>query len=271
MQFRNIPPPDYLKDYVRHFWVIESHHTDVSAATFRTIADGCPGLIFQHQDQGILFQNDKQLAGAILYGQATRHAALRIRGGFDTIGVYFYPHALKTIFGLNADELTDDCIDLNLLESTRSFQLQNRLTNTFSSQSRIDTICSFLLAQIAENDRYTDPSMQYAIDRIRQTNGHISVKALREELQLSERSFERKFKQHIGLTPKLFARIAQFQACMQLLRQSNYNKLSDIAFEHDYADQSHFIRSFREFAGLSPFQFRKRSEELIENFSILTK
>jgi AraC-like DNA-binding protein len=251
--------------------VLESNNTAVPAGTFRTIADGCPGLIFQHPDHGVLFQNEKQLPGTILYGQATRHAELRINGNFDTLGIFFYPHALKSVFGLNADELTDTCLDLDLLARTKGFQLSTQLSDISSCESRIDTICSFLLAQLTQNDQYADKTMQHALDRIKQTNGNISVKTLREELQLSERSFERKFKQHIGLTPKLFARIAQFQASMQLLRQSDYNKLSDIAFENDYADQSHFIRAFKEFAGSSPFQFRKKSEELIENLSILSR
>lgn len=271
MQFRQIPPPAYLKDYIRYFWVMESHDTNVSAATFRTIADGSPGLIFQHPGQGVLFQNNKQLPGTILYGQATRHAELRISGSFNTIGIFFYPHALKTIFGLNANELTDSCLDLDLLSGAKDYHLSAQLTDLTSCEDRIDTICSFLLAQLTRHDQYADKAMYHALERIREANGNISVKILREELQLSERSFERKFKQHVGVTPKLFARIAQFQASMQLLRQRDYNKLSDIAFENDYADQSHFIRAFKEFAGTSPFQFRKQSEELIDNLSIITK
>ncbi len=271
MHFKQVPPPEYLRDYIRYFWVLESHDTDISAAAFRTIADGCPGLIFQHQDKGILFQNNKQLPGTILYGQATRHAELRINGTFNTIGIFFYPHALKSIFGLNADELTDTCIDLDLVEDEQGFRLSEQLSNLTSCQAQIDTLCSYLLAQLTRNDQYADKAMQHVLDRIKQANGNISVKALREELQLSERSFERKFKQHIGITPKLFTRISRFQASMELLRQSDYNKLSDIAFENEYADQSHFIRAFKEFAGFSPFQFQKRSKELMENLSILTK
>lgn len=271
MQYKQIPPPEYLRDYIRYFWVLESHNTDISAASFRTMADGCPGLIFQHQEKGILFQNDKQLPGTILYGQATRHAALRINGMFNTIGIFFYPHALKSIFGLNADELTDTCIDLDLMANEQGCRLSEQLSNLTSSQAQIDTLCSYLLAQINKHDQYADKAMQHVLERIKKANGNITVKELREELQLSERSFERKFKQHIGITPKLFTRISRFQASMDLLRQSDYNKLSDIAFENDYADQSHFIRAFKEFAGISPFQFQKRSRELIENLSILTK
>jgi len=271
MEFRQIPPPESLSTYIRYFWVVESDNTDLSSTSFRTIADGCPGLIFQHQEKGILFQNDKQLPAAILYGQATRPAELKINGRFNTIGIFFYPHAIKSIFGLNADELTDTCLDLSLLEKAHTHHITERLSNDDSIASQIDTLCNFLLAQLARNDHHADRNMQHALSRIKAANGNISVKTLREELQLSERSFERRFKQHVGLTPKLYARISQFQAAMELLRQQDYNKLSDIAFEHEYADQSHFIRAFKEFAGDSPFQFRKRTKELIDNLSILNK
>ena len=73
----------------------------------------------------------------------------------------------------------------------------------------------------------------------------------------------------MGVSPKLFARISRFQASLSQLRNNDFNKLSDLAFDNDYADQSHFIRSFREFAGFSPHQLRKQSVELLENFTEL--
>jgi len=35
-------------------------------------------------------------------------------------------------------------------------------------------------------------------------------------------------------------------------------KLSDVAYENGYADQSHFIRSFREFTGYTPSQYQQQ-------------
>jgi AraC-like DNA-binding protein len=53
------------------------------------------------------------------------------------------------------------------------------------------------------------------------------------------------------------------------LRNNHYHKLSDIAFENEYADQSHFIRAFKEFAGFSPYRYRQQSNEVVENFAEL--
>ncbi|MNY79127.1 DNA-binding transcriptional regulator ChbR [compost metagenome] len=69
----------------------------------------------------------------------------------------------------------------------------------------------------------------------------------------------------------LFGRICRFQASLNQLRAQSYDKLSDIAFEQEYADQSHFIRNFKEFTGLTPFQFRKSIQETVENFPVLVQ
>jgi len=90
-------------------------------------------------------------------------------------------------------------------------------------------------------------------------------------LLLSEKSFERKFKQGVGISPKLFSRICRFQAALNQLRNNHYRKLSDVAYENGYADQSHFIRAFKEFAGFSPQQYRLQSHEVVENLPELIK
>lgn len=52
----------------------------------------------------------------------------------------------------------------------------------------------------------------------------------------------------------------------QQLRNNDFARLTDLALENDYADQSHFTRTFKAFTGLSPFKYRRRSAETVENF-----
>ena len=84
---------------------------------------------------------------------------------------------------------------------------------------------------------------------------------------MSERNFERKFREYVGISPKLFSRICRFQSSLKQLQESNYEKLSDIAFENNFSDQSHFIRTFKEFAGFSPNQFQQQTNTIVDNFT----
>lgn len=264
MKFDQIKPPDHLKAYIKCFWTLE-YNIDSLPKTFRTIADGCPGLIYQQTDNGQFYQNSKQLPSIFLYGQATTHAELSTNGKSSITGVFFYPNALKSIFGLNADELTDTCIDIKLMPADKEFQLSERLLNSSSIDDQIEIMSSYLISEIKKNNINSDESIQYALSLIRGSDGNISLKNVQKDLQLSERSFERRFKQYVGVSPKLFSRICRFQASLAQLRKNSYNKLSDIAYENEYSDQSHFIRAFKEFAGFSPFQYQKQSKEVVEN------
>jgi AraC-like DNA-binding protein len=265
MQFQQIPPPDHLKAYIRTFWALESNAADDTSKSFRTMADGCPGLLFQQPEKGVIYQNDKQLPNIILYGQATTHAALSLKGQFSTIGIFFQPNALNAIFGLNAEALTDTCLNLDELAGEHGFSLLEQVSNAAGIYGQVEVICSYITALLRRQHRDADNAMQFALSSIIQSKGSVSLITLRETLQLSERSFERKFKQHVGIPPKLYSRIARFQASLEQLKRNQFDKLSDIAFENDYADQSHFIRSFKEFAGCSPFQYQKLGPEVIDN------
>ncbi|MGF7042120.1 DUF6597 domain-containing transcriptional factor [Mucilaginibacter lappiensis] len=269
MNYYQIQPPDHLKAYIRSCWVLESANAQTSPQFFRTMADGCPGLIFQPLHKGILSQGDKKLSDVFLFGQTTRHAELNLTGMFNMLGIYFYPNALKSIFGFNAEELTNSCLDINDLAKRKEHQLSEQLLNTASVHDQFNILFAYLTQEINHNFRHNH-MMEYAMAQILQSKGAVSLREVQKYLQLSERSLERRFKEYIGIPPKLFSRICRFQASLGHLRNNNYNKLTDVAFENDYADQSHFIRSFKEFAGFSPVQYQKKSQEIVENLSALS-
>ena len=273
MRYQELPPPSYLKNHVRYFWTLESNGVVHEPKIFGPTADGCPGLIFQQSADGIFYQENKELPDLLLYGQTTKYTELHITGSICSIGVICYPHALKSVFGLNADELTNSCMDLDILAVTKDFYLTERLGNAPSLTEKIDIISTFLFKQINKNSTSADEITHFALSQIIESGGSIALKELQQRLQLTERSFERRFKQGVGISPKLFSRICRFQNSLKQLKSNNYSKLSDIAFEHDYADQSHYIRAFKEFAGFSPYQYQKKSTktEAGSNFLLMPK
>jgi len=266
MRYEQIQPTGALSAYVRYFWTLENSPCDLLPKTFGAIADGSPGIIFQYADNGNFHQDNKELPSVFLYGQTTRYTQLFTPGKFRTIGVYFYPHALKPIFGFNAAELTNSCLDLDLIPAGSFLHLSEQLINTKELSDQIRILSDYLLIQMERNQRFEDHLTTCAVAEIIKARGDIDLKFLQGNLGLSERNFERKFKSNVGISPKLLTRILRFQSSMDLLRDHKFSKLSDIAFENNYADQSHFIRSFKEFAGLSPNQYQKKSNEIVQNF-----
>lgn len=270
MDYKMYAPADALKPYVRYFWSLESNISS-PLQNFRTMADGCPGLVFQHADNGVYYQYDKELPETFLYGQSTRFAELNLTGTFKTLGIFFYPSAIKLLFGINAHELTDSCLDMDAEARKQGFYLSEQLAAASSISEKIVILSAYLMFQIRNNAHHKDEVMGFVLSAIMQSKGSMPLKDLQEKVQMSERTFERKFKEYVGISPKLFTRICRFQASLSQMRNSKFDKLSDIAFENDYADQSHFIRSFKEFTGFSPNQYQVQSNEIVENLSQIIK
>jgi AraC-like DNA-binding protein len=68
---------------------------------------------------------------------------------------------------------------------------------------------------------------------------------------ITSRYLQKLFVQYTGLTPKLYSKIHRFQNSLQLVIR-NESPLTAIAYDCGYFDQSHFIREFKSFTGITP-------------------
>lgn len=68
----------------------------------------------------------------------------------------------------------------------------------------------------------------------------------------SLRSFERTMQRAVGLPPRTFRALARFGRAVELLDRRHAREGFAPIFELGYADQAHFIREFRRFAGEAP-------------------
>lgn len=81
----------------------------------------------------------------------------------------------------------------------------------------------------------------------------ISVTELASITCLSKKQFERLFNELVGANPKEYARVVRFQKSLKLLQHcSEDTNQAQLAYQCGYADQSHFIREFKQFSGYTP-------------------
>ena len=271
MNFHKQAPPADLRGFVRYFWTLESTE-EAAASTFTTLADGCPGLIIQ-LIPGTPWQGhaDKTLPPSFLYGQTIRASKIAVSGPFRALGVCFEPSAFTSVFGLNAAELTDTCLDLSLLDTPQAGSLAEQLASNSFLPRQLDQLAAFLRRSAEQHLGQVDSRIKQSLAYLARSGGRISLLDLQAQAGLSERSLQRKFKDSVGISPQLFARICRFQASLTQLRTQQYKKLSDLAFEQEYADQSHHIRAFREFAGASPQQVRRQAQPGVPEFPELLR
>ena len=81
------------------------------------------------------------------------------------------------------------------------------------------------------------------------------IKDICRNVSVSRKHLNGLFEAHIGLTPKVYARMFRFRRVIDLVQGTPRPDWTQIAMSCGYYDQSHFNREFREFSGMSPGEF----------------
>ncbi|MEM6642153.1 MAG: DUF6597 domain-containing transcriptional factor [Bacteroidota bacterium] len=263
MHYQQFLPSQRLEGYIKYFWVLESEENELDHRSFQIIPDGSPGLIFQ--DNGAFTDHiGNPLPQLFIYGQTTMHAQQKVKGNFKTIGVYFHPHGIQSLFGIDAQHVTNQNIAVS--DFLNELYLSEQLSYAESDREKIQLISNFLLTCLMKNRNNTNNLASLAALHIIAKKGTSSLSDLHHHYSVSKRTLERRFLQSIGVSAKFFARLTRFQSALDSIRQGNFNKLSDVAYAHDYADQCHFIRDFKEFSGSTPKHFISQYKETVSNF-----
>jgi len=103
--------------------------------------------------------------------------------------------------------------------------------------------------------------LQTALELLYNKQGQIRMSTLAAECFLSLRQFERRFKQCIGVSPKVFARLLRFEALLDSWIQGPAISLTDVSSRLGYHDQAHVIHEFKTWAGCTPTAFLARAKQ----------
>ena len=183
-------------------------------------------------------------------------------GHLIIIAYFLHPPVMKAFFGFDAKEVTDKRIDLSLLSPAREVNLLQQLQDTPALSARLQLMDEYVLQLAGVCHSGVHDAVTYATRAIQTANGLIFLQDLQREPCVTERTFQRMFESHVGVSPKMFRKICQFDGAFRQLNQGKFSRLADLAYEHDYADPSHFIRVFREFTHRSPGEYLKNMPDV---------
>jgi len=141
--------------------------------------------------------------------------------------------ALEDIFGVSGRRLTAELHDAPTWEA-RFDRLDREIGSRIGAATRpaSEVLCTW--------------------KRIVDSGGCLTIRSLVEETGWSQKHLIGQFREHIGLAPKMFARVMRFGRAVDRLRRRDHPSLTDLALDCGYYDQSHFDRDFHAFAGTTP-------------------
>lgn len=218
--------------------------------TQKIIPDGYPELIFHFGDPYEIDISGKweQQSLTLLAGQATRFFHLCNTGIARMFAIKLQPWTLHALFQLDASSLLDRVI------SIPSSEMWDALREIGTSSQSFEEKCRASGALIIRQEWDRVSIVQKVIRRIHEDNGMITVQQLTSIAGVTERTLERYFRLHVGLSPKKYCRIVRHAYIFKVVNEKPDN-WAQVAYKAGYYDQTHFIKNFQEFTGEDPSKY----------------
>ncbi|MGV0996107.1 helix-turn-helix domain-containing protein [Empedobacter falsenii] len=253
-----------LKNIVQYFILFKSEKDEkVEYSTFPN-TNLC--LAIYKQNKIILEQNKTSKHLFTLKGNATYKSYLSgfhesnlnvsINTTLDEVCIIFHPAALRLFTNISYDELikSDEVFEMIFPKSATDFTEQ--LFEEKNSLKRISMLENILLKSLNQN--HLNTKTKEILYLIQQTD-ELKVSPLAKQLSINESTLYRLFMNQIGQSPKSFLKTVRFRKALDSILHFENEKLTHIAYQNNYTDQSHFIRDFKEITGQSPNQLRNKT------------
>lgn len=261
--FSTISPMKELSRDVEYFRIAK--YTGHDGMAIKVCPNGMPGLVFQHGGgqsaiQSIVTQSGRlvHLPTLFLHGQITELAVMNFHHApFLSVQAVLKPYALKTLFGLDASDLTNGN---KWYPDFAAADLHEQLIHAGSGEECVSLLSQFLFEKLRHGhprDILIEDSVQFIQENIRS----VTVRELLQHVPLSERQFQKRFLQCVGVTPQFYIRVRRFNEAIRLMDTGEFDRLSDVAHVLHYHDQSHFIRDSKQFCGITPKSISQKVNE----------
>jgi AraC-like DNA-binding protein len=187
---------------------------------------------------------------AVVVGPQVTRMELTVSHDYTVAVIGFRPGGLFRLLGIPMEEIFDDGFDGLELMGSDINELVDRCAEMATLEEMHQRITHYLLGKLTKIKDLLP--IDKALFHMLNYQGHLPITQVADLACLSLRQFERKCKERLGLSPKVYSRLIRFSNAYRLFERSETPNWSEIAYLSGYYDQMHFIKDFKEFAGITP-------------------
>lgn len=264
---KKVKVDDRLSNVVSHFYMIEIpeempsqvHHLSPSLEMMVVFNFGTK-VSFSF---GTNAPGERTIDKIGILGPLRRMMNYEVSGGADLLILPFVYDGFFRLFsipvnGLDTKALTEgDAI----IHSQHLKEIWQLLSIIPVAEKRVAILTEYLIQNLKQSESAVLPLLDGEPDLHNPSLN--AVRTIADKASLTERTIQLRFKKYTGYSPKELVRFLRFKQVLAFVLANSKDKINwlDVTVEFGYHDQSHLIKDFKYFMGVSPKQFIKLNNE----------
>ena len=205
--------------------------------------------------------------GSFVAGVTDGPVLVRHEGSARCLQVDLTPLGARQLLGVPMCELANESVPIDDVLGRFGRDLVARVGEATDWPTRFALIDQALRARLAEAAP-VDQGVAWSLDRIVASGGATVIGDIADELGWSHRRLIARYRDIVGLPPKLVARIVRFERLTTQVADPQLDWAA-AATACGYFDQAHLAREVRELAGITPTELRASTVNFVQDDAAL--
>jgi len=253
-----------LKKYIKFFWEL---HIDYTQLNHKIIPQRNINLrINLSETPHYANINDKEhlLEDVYFFGLQDHfgNVNLKICGKVDVIGICFYPDGFYPFLKIPISEFKNQLLGANEVGFKSVNNIKERLKGINSVEARLKLLETKLIL-LLKNDMYIPEKFRQLFHELQCNHNTLKISEFCKHNNIGIRKLERMYNKYVGMSANTYTTLNRFHKSTNQILHTNYSKLSDLAYDNGFFDQTHFTKEFKRFTGNTPKNFVQQRKSLL--------
>ena len=254
-----------LKKLIKYYWIIKSiNEVDIHG---KLVPMNNIDLII-NLSSPIKYRNETievTITKSHFNGIQNKYRIIHQKGILDIVGVSFYPTGFYPVVKVPLSEFKNNIVLID--DVLHGFEKNVEVIAGIESDHKRISKIEEILMKIVDPELLPERNYDIILNDFLLNEHFININSYCKINGINQKTLERFFNKRIGTTPKAFLMTNKFQKTIKSLKTGNFDSMTQIGYEFDYYDQTHFINSFKSFMGTTPSKQLKENDLIIDMLS----
>ncbi|THH41204.1 helix-turn-helix domain-containing protein [Neolewinella litorea] len=252
------PPSPALAPFVACYTFGVFNTVAAEEAVIEIVPNGCPEVIIHLEDRFCKLpfgMGVERTPDFMLIGLFSSRFRVQFNEPVPVFSIRLHPEALFTLFQLPGEKLIDGYENSDLIFGAGFRELCERIREEKCPTAMV-ALAEAYLAKCLHHPAAPTSYVARSAALMRHGPQH-SIKEISEQVCISQRQLQRRFRREIGISPKQYLKLVRINRVIRTLENNPHLDLTSVAYHCGYYDQAHFIKDFKRITGQLPGDFRK--------------